>query len=209
MGNSCYELYHGSRAIEDILRRGFDIEAPRTHDPGDFGWGIYFTGNLTRAKTSGGYGEEGPNVVKAQVCFENPLVLHSPYSISEPETEGDRLIHDLRERYGDTVHGITQEEAVDLHREGVSPDEINLIQRERREAAARKWAQEIQKEGYDAVVWEQPYYRGPIEPNFEVVVFDPAKVKGVQRYSAPWVSHGEIERIAQASADEVSKRLEK
>lgn len=174
----CYQLYHGSQAKEEILKKGFDIEAPRVADPGDFGWGIYLTGDLSRAKATGG----PKNVLDVQACFKKPLVLHSPYAVHEAETPGDKFIDELREKHGDPVHGLTDEEAIELHRQGKSPDEIADIGAQNRVKTSRKWAEEIQKAGYDAAIWEKPYYHGPIEKNFEVVIFDPQKIKSVREH---------------------------
>lgn len=171
----CYRLYHGSPRKEEILERGFDVEAPRASNPGDFGWGIYLTSDLARAKASG-------PVLEVQTCFETPLVLHSPYRIHAPETAGDKFIAELRKKYGDTIHGLTDEEAIELHRKGKSPEEIAEISRQNRIYASRKWAEEIQKAGYDAVVWEKPWLYKPIEENYEVVIFDPNKIKGVKQW---------------------------
>lgn len=171
----CSRLYHGSRAKEEILERGFDVEAPRVSNPGDFGWGIYLSGNPARARASG-------PVLEVEVCFEKPLVLESPYRIHPPETAGDKFIAELREKYGDTVHGLTEEEAIELHRKGKSPEEIAEISRQNRIYASRKWAEEIQKAGYDAVVWEKPYRYKPREENYEVVIFDPDKIKAIKQY---------------------------
>jgi hypothetical protein len=47
--------YHGTtrEAAESIRRDGFLLTAPRAHDVGDFGWGIYLTRSLARANTYG------------------------------------------------------------------------------------------------------------------------------------------------------------
>lgn len=178
MVESCYKLYHGARVKEEILRRGFDIEAPRVADPGDFGWGIYLTSDLNRARATGGT----KNVLDVQACFKNPLVLHAPYSINPPETAGDRFINQLRERYGDTVHGLTTEEAIELHRQGKSPDQIATITYGNRVRASKKWAEEIQRAGYDAVIWEKPFHYRPIEENYEVVIFNPNQIKSIREH---------------------------
>lgn len=149
-GAKRYFLYHGSRAKDEILKSGFDIGATRAADPGDFGWGIYFTANLSRAKAQAGR----QNVLDVIVEFDKPLTLHSPYSVDPAEVAGDYFIADLRERFGDTVHGTFEE----------------------RVRASKAWAREIQRAGYDAVVWEKPYLRGPIEENYEVVIFNPKQI---------------------------------
>lgn len=184
-------LYHGSKVKEEILRRGFDIEAPRVSDPGDFGWGIYLTSELSRAKAAAGK----QNVLDVEVEFKNPLVLRAPYAINPPETPGDRFIAELRERFGDTVHGLTTEEAIELHRQGKSPDEIADIAFHSRVTASKKWAEAIQKAGYDAVVWEKPYYYGPIEENYEVVIFNPEQIKSVREHEYSGNPGGAMDEI--------------
>ena len=173
-------LYHGSAAIDRIVTEGFKVDVPRAHDPGDFGWGIYLSDSIGRAYSAGGIdvrpGQE--RVVAVKVDIRNPLVLKCPYSVCEkPETTGDKLIWKLREQYGDTVHGLSDEEAQKLYNEGKTPDEIGEIAALNRVKAAKKWAEEIQKAGYDSVVWErgEEWRGGPVE--HEVVIFDPSKVK--------------------------------
>jgi len=173
-------LYHGSSAIDKIINEGFRIEVPRTRDPGDFGWGIYLSDSISRAFAAGGKdirpGKE--RVVATKVKVKNPLVLKCPYSICEkPETSGDQLIWELRRKYGDTVRGLTEDESERLYNEGKTGEEIYQIAMTKRTQAAKKWAEEIQKAGYDAVIWErgEVYPGGPVE--HEVVIFDPSKIK--------------------------------
>jgi len=177
---NCLKLYHGSLAKEQILTRGFDINAPRSRDPGDFGWGIYLTSSVGKAKAVAGMS----NVLEVRVCFTRPLILHSPYSIGNPETTGDWFIRGLREKYGDPVHGLTPEEVEELYRQGKSNEQIKQLDDDNRVTSAKKWAEEIQKAGYDAVVWEKPYRYGKIVPHYEVVIFDPSQITEIKPYGA-------------------------
>lgn len=48
--------FHGTTPdlADKILTEGFDLAAPRLSDPGDFGWGVYLTDHIERAR---GYGK--------------------------------------------------------------------------------------------------------------------------------------------------------
>ena len=48
-------MYHGTSAAnaQSIMENGFDVNAPRTRDPGDFGFGMYFTTDRDRAERHG------------------------------------------------------------------------------------------------------------------------------------------------------------
>lgn len=48
-------VYHGTSAAnaQSIMENGFDVNAPRTRDPGDFGFGMYFTTDRERAERHG------------------------------------------------------------------------------------------------------------------------------------------------------------
>jgi len=174
-------LYHGSAVVDKIVSEGFKVDAPRARDPGDFGWGIYLSDSTGRAFSAGGMdvrrGQE--RVVAIKVDVRNPLRLKCPYPVCDlPATAGDRLIWGLREKHGDTVHGLSQEEADRLYyKEGKTVEEIACIASQNRVKAAKKWTEEIQKAGYDAVVWErgEEWPGGHIE--HEVVIFDPSKIK--------------------------------
>jgi hypothetical protein len=81
--------YHGTPSYQKILDSGFDIEAERRHDPGDFGWGIYVVANLPRAKTYG-------NVLGVVFDASDCAYISNPYFIKgfdkvEPETEVEKL----------------------------------------------------------------------------------------------------------------------
>lgn len=74
-------LYHGTLCPNEILARGFDIDAPRRCDPGDFGWGVYLTSNIARAK---GYG----TVLAVEVDLSALALVPNPYFLTP---EGGRL----------------------------------------------------------------------------------------------------------------------
>jgi len=176
-------LYHGSGYVDIIIDEGFRIDVPRAHDPGDFGWGIYFSDGIGRAYSVGGIdirpGYE--RVLAVKVDVRKPLYLKSPYAIGEPITEGDRFMHQLRSLYGDTVHGLTEDEAMRLYEQGKTPDEISVIRAENRVRSAKTWAAEIQKAGYDCAVWERGrlWSIGPME--HEVVIYNPSKIRIIGR----------------------------
>jgi len=62
-------LFHATsdQAAESILRGGFDLNVARSSDPGDFGWAIYLTGNLSRARAL------GTAIIEVEAAFRNPL----------------------------------------------------------------------------------------------------------------------------------------
>lgn len=86
-------FYHGSPVYEEILRRGFDHDAPRRCDPGDFGWGVYLTAQLARAKC------HGP-VLEVRVETSRLAFIRNPYFLKDlqsfpPETPEEKLFHEL------------------------------------------------------------------------------------------------------------------
>lgn len=151
-------LYHGSAAVDAIVKRGFDIEAKRVADVGDFGWGIYL-GTISSARAAGGK----TNVIAVKVDIRNPLRVSS---------YDDPFIANLRKRLGDTIHeSIIEGKTVT------------------REEAARRWAKEIQKAGYDAVIYTE---KGRLS---DVVIFDVGKIRiigaeAIPKAEAPIIRHG-------------------
>ena len=89
-------FYHGTskeRAAE-ILERGVDLNAPRSHDPGDFGWGLYLTQNLVRAQ------QYGSVILEVDVDLECFAHVPNPYFIeklvpTQPQTPPERLFYSL------------------------------------------------------------------------------------------------------------------
>jgi len=146
-------LYHGTtpEGMKKIPEEGFYLEAERTSDPGDFGWGIYLTGMPARAKSYG-----GRNVLRVEVNFDNPLKFSS---VSEAYKWRDPLV----EKYGDTIHGIgnTWEEKI-----------------KSRGKIAKKWREELLRQGYDGImIYDKRWTDG--EP-YEVVAFKPENIRVIK-----------------------------
>jgi hypothetical protein len=85
--------YHGTRKWEKILSEGFDIEAERVSDPGDFGWGIYFVKPISRAKCHG-------TVLAAAIDITDCAFIDNPYFLKGteavvPRTFEEELFHSL------------------------------------------------------------------------------------------------------------------
>jgi len=85
---------HGTHpdTAEKVLADGFDVEVPRRSDPGDFGWGVYLTSKLSRAKS---YGSTILEVEIDEVQFvrmTNPYFLDGLKSV-EPSTFAEKLFH--------------------------------------------------------------------------------------------------------------------
>lgn len=89
-------FYHGTskeRAAE-ILERGVDLNAPRSHDVGDFGWGFYITQNLVRAQ------QYGSVILEVEVDLSLFAYVPNPYfceglTPTQPQTPPERLFHSL------------------------------------------------------------------------------------------------------------------
>lgn len=145
-------LYHATtpEGLKQIPKEGFSLEAERVSDPGDFGWGIYFTGIHSRAKAHGGV-----NVLEADVLFDNPLKF---WSVSSAY----KWREDLIRKYGDTIHGVgnTAEEKY-----------------KSRVKSAKKWREELLGLGYDGIIiYDEKWGR---EKPYEVVVFKPENIRVV------------------------------
>jgi len=69
-------FYHGTSPenAAKILMNGFDLDAKRSHDPGDFGSGIYLTTSRTRAKHMG-----GPAILEVSVNLRQFAYIPNPY----------------------------------------------------------------------------------------------------------------------------------
>jgi len=69
-------LYHGTtpEAAASILMNGFDLNAPKRHDCGDFGNGIYLTQSRTRARHMG-----GPAILEVEVDLRYFAYIPNPY----------------------------------------------------------------------------------------------------------------------------------
>ena len=97
-------FFHGTGSAEAarILAGGFDLEAPRRSDPGDFGWGAYLTDQSSRARA---YGEQ---VLRVEVGLRRFARIANPYFLDglrevEPATPEERLFHGTAFRDGAMV----------------------------------------------------------------------------------------------------------
>ena len=159
-------LYHGTsrERAASILAGGVDLEAPRTRDPGDFGWGFYLTASISRARAC------GEVVLEVVVDTSTFAYLPYPYFLKrgsltpvEPSTEAERLFHKTVFTLADdqwwrmtTVKGTAEE----------------------REHAARKVRTVFLAHGHAGI--ETPHDEG------EVVVFDPTSIHHIHSHT-----HGE------------------
>ena len=146
-------LYHGttSEGMKKIPQEGFSLEAERTSDPGDFGWGVYLTGMPARAKAYGGI-----NILRVEVDFDNPLKFSS---VSEAYKWRELLV----QKYGDTIHGIgnTWEEKAKSRAE-----------------IAKRWREELLRQGYDGIIiYDKRWTNG--EP-YEAVAFKPENIHVIE-----------------------------
>ena len=89
-------LYHGTSPIrlEKILEEGFSLEAERVSDPGDFGWAVYLTGSLSRAKAAG-----WKNVLQVEVNLKNPLVFKTEKGAYS------WFLRNMHSKYGNSIIG--------------------------------------------------------------------------------------------------------
>ena len=155
----CTTLYHGTsrKRAALILAEGVDMEAPRTRDPGDFGWGFYLTTSLSRARAC------GEVVLEVAVDTSNFAYLPYPYFLKrgsitplEPTTEVERLFHD-------TVFTLVDNDWWKMGTVNGTADE--------RQRAARKVRDCFLAHGHAGI--ETPHDDG------EVVVFDPTSIQHI------------------------------
>lgn len=140
------KLYHGTdeASAARILSEGFDVDALRRSDPGDFGWGVYLTSSLPRARAYGSV------VLEVEVDESRFARLPCPYFLDdfqrvEPETEVERLFY--------SVAFDAEGEMLTIH----SPD---------REGVSKAVAKTFLEAGYDGLVTGPGRYG-----DLEVVVF--------------------------------------
>ena len=157
-------LYHGTSRERAalILAGGVDFEAPRTRDPGDFGWGFYLTACLSRARVC------GEVVLEVVVDTSTFAYLPHPYFLDgltriEPTTEAGHLFHD-------TVFTLIDGEWWRMSTVNGTAEE--------RESAARKVRTVFLAHGYAGI--ETPHDEG------EVVVFAPTSNHHIHSHT-----HGE------------------
>jgi hypothetical protein len=141
-------LYHGtsSACADRILDEGFDADAKRRNDPGDFGWGVYLTDSPFRARA---YGEA---VLEVEIDEDRFARLPNPYFLDgleevEPETWAEKLFHSVAFR-GDAMVTVK------------GPNRIEACKEVTRNFTLRGFAGIITGPDRDG--------------NFEVVVFHPA-----------------------------------
>jgi hypothetical protein len=77
-----FTFYHGTtpESAAKILASGFDLDAKKRHDSGDFGDGIYLTVDKTRAKHMG-----GPAILEVQVDLSRFAYIPNPYFTNKLE----------------------------------------------------------------------------------------------------------------------------
>jgi hypothetical protein len=85
--------YHGTPRWKDILDKGINIDAPKHSDPGDFGWGIYLTAKLIRAKIYG-------RVFIVEIDTSKMAYVSNPYFLDglrrlAPVTAEEQLFYSL------------------------------------------------------------------------------------------------------------------
>ena len=110
-------FYHGTQHRAAILLNGIDVNAPRSHDAGDLGWGFYIDRRLGRAEA---YGE----VLECELSMDRMAHIPNPYFLDglkpvAPTTPEEKLFHDLAFD-GDemkTVRGDNREDVAKAIRE--------------------------------------------------------------------------------------------
>ena len=80
-------MYHGTtrERASSIMRNGVDVNADRSRDPGDFGFGFYLTRDIDRAQ------RHGEAVIAVEVDVANMVRIEDPYfgGIDIEETRDD------------------------------------------------------------------------------------------------------------------------
>jgi hypothetical protein len=149
-------LYHGTspESAETLLAQGFDTEAVRKHDVGDWGWGIYLTDSLPRARSYG-------TVLEVDVDESDFAHIKSPYFLDgftdlDPETPAEQLFFDI---------------AFDERRDMLT------VRGGNRERVAREVRDAFLHEGYSGI------YPGLTDAmgTKDVVVFDPDAIRSIRR----------------------------
>ncbi len=160
-----HTLYHGttSQRATSILATGVDMEAPRTRDPGDLGWGFYLTASISRARAC------GEVVLEVTVDASTFAYLPYPYFLDgltriEPTTEAERLFHE-------TVFTLTKDQWWEMRTVKGSASE--------RERVARKVRTVFLAHGHAGI--KTPHDEG------EIVVFDSASIRHICTHGEPHV----------------------
>ena len=85
--------YHGTDSARMILANGFSNIVARKRDPGDFGWGVYFTTDYDRAD------RHGESVIKVGIDMYRMALIDNPYFSESghdtlPLTATEKLFYD-------------------------------------------------------------------------------------------------------------------
>lgn len=148
-------MYHGTTATcaDSILERGIDLNWRRVRDPGDFGWGFYLTGQHQRAR------QHGQVVLAARIELTEFAHVSNPYFLDgldpvEPQSDVEKLFHSI---------AFDGEQMLTVNGR---PDQRVHVAKAVRDA--------FLAEGYAGIA--TPY------DGWEVVVFDPTRIRTIQRY---------------------------
>lgn len=142
--------YHGSSNLQQILDEGFDIDAPRIQDPGDFGWGIYLTSRVYRAR----YHSESSTILAVEIeidrfaYIQNPYFLVGPISFARPGQQGQLFPKTFEEHlFFDIAF-----EATDHAGARPSGYEMSLVSGKHREEKSKLVRQVFMNVGYDGII---------------------------------------------------------
>jgi len=117
MSSPIRRYYHGSDKWREILSEGFKLDGVQKRDPGDFGYGIYFSPRLAVARAHG-------RVLKVRIDVSDFAHIANPYFLQrghnlEPVTDEEQLFHLLafRGTNMETVRGANRERVARLVRD--------------------------------------------------------------------------------------------
>jgi len=102
------------------MKRGFDVEAPRNSDPGDFGWGIYLTDCLERARAYGDAVFEVDIDLSRFAAIPNPYFLKSVESgfvNTKPRTYDEVLFYNIAFNENGRMRTVVGDDRVDVAKE--------------------------------------------------------------------------------------------
>jgi len=136
--------YHGSPKLQQILDQGFDIDAPRIQDPGDFGWGIYLTTRVYRAR----YHSTEDTILAVEIetdrfaYIQNPYFMYGLTSFTRPGQRGQLFPETFEEHlFFDIAFEPTD-----------SGYEMALVRGKHREEKSKLVRQVFINEGYDGII---------------------------------------------------------
>lgn len=150
--NKSIKLFHGTdpKSALNIMTDGIQINHPRKHDSGDFGWGFYLTDDKSRAKGMG-----GEAVLEITVNLKRFAYIEKPYFL-----ENHQLTYPKN-----AVEELFWINAFD------NAGNMTTIHAEDREKAAKTIRKVFIDAGYDGI---QTGYKG------ETVVFNQIAVKKIE-----------------------------